>query len=193
MYSHSVTYQRIKCWMNYIENIFVFYSKFWMICFKLKRCIGHTSGMVGPIDVKQKVSASVGYGVNFVTLTSPWLDLEFFNVWNSSISGSVGLINLKRRRSKSTGYCTLPFDKSHGHCLDISRTKDMLAYKMYDIHSYSKMRNLIYKRFSTHNIMLIKTFKFIWILYQAYIYLASDVHHVHFSNENLWCFERLVW
>ena len=59
----------------------------------------------------------------------PWphhdLDLEFFKVkfWNSSISVSVGLNNLKRKRSKSTGYWTLPFDHTHGHCLDIARTK----------------------------------------------------------------------
>ena len=142
-----------------------------MSFFKFKRCNGHTSGMVGPIDVKQKVSASVGYCVNFVTLTSPWLWpwIVQCHVWNSSILESVGLINLKRRRSKSTGYWTLPFDQSHGHCLDISRTKDMLAYKMYDIHSYSKRRNLIYKRFSTHNIMLIKT-------YQVYMSILSGLY-----------------
>ena len=37
--------------------------------FKVKHSIGHISGMVGPIDVKRKGGASVGYWVNHVTLT----------------------------------------------------------------------------------------------------------------------------
>ena len=37
--------------------------------FKVKHSIGHISGMVGPIDVKRKGGASVGYCVNYVTLT----------------------------------------------------------------------------------------------------------------------------
>ena len=36
--------------------------------FKVKLSIGHISGMVGPIDVKQKGGALVGYWVN-LTLT----------------------------------------------------------------------------------------------------------------------------
>ena len=40
----------------------------------LGRCgacdFGHISGMVGPIDVKRKGSALVGYWVQYVTLTS---------------------------------------------------------------------------------------------------------------------------
>ena len=37
--------------------------------FKAKHSIGHISGMVGPIDVKRKGGASVGYWVNYVTMT----------------------------------------------------------------------------------------------------------------------------
>ena len=35
---------------------------------KVKHSIEHISGMVGPIDVKWKGGASVGYWVNYVTL-----------------------------------------------------------------------------------------------------------------------------
>ena len=56
--------------------------------------------MVGPIDVKRKGSASVGYWVQYVTLTFDLtrdLDLGCFKVKfrNSSISGIVGLIDVK--------------------------------------------------------------------------------------------------
>ena len=40
-----------------------------MCFFKVKNSIGHVSGMVGPIDVKRKGGALVGYWVNYVTLT----------------------------------------------------------------------------------------------------------------------------
>ena len=46
-----------------------FLRKFWMCFFKVKQSIGHISGMVGPIDVKRKGGTSVGYWVNYVTLT----------------------------------------------------------------------------------------------------------------------------
>ena len=45
-----------------------FREKFRMCLFKVKHCIGHISEMVGPIDVKRKGDASVGYWVNYVTL-----------------------------------------------------------------------------------------------------------------------------
>ena len=44
-------------------------QKFWMCFFKVKHSIRHISGVVGPIDVKQKGGASVGYWVNYVTFT----------------------------------------------------------------------------------------------------------------------------
>ena len=82
--------------------------------------------MVGPIDVKWKWSASVGYWVQYVTLTFDLthdLDLGCFKVKfrNSSISAIVGLINLKWKRSELIWYwadcITLPFH--HTHDLDI--------------------------------------------------------------------------
>ena len=52
-----------------------------MCFFQVKRSVGHISGMVGPIDVKRKGSASVGYWVNYVTLTFDLThDLWFFKV-----------------------------------------------------------------------------------------------------------------
>ena len=46
-----------------------FLRKFRMCFFKVKHSVGHISGMVGPIDVKRKGGALVGYWVNYVTLT----------------------------------------------------------------------------------------------------------------------------
>ena len=56
--------------------------------------------MVGPIDVKQKGSALVGYWVQYVTLTFDLLhdlDLGSFKVKfrNSSICRIIGLIDVK--------------------------------------------------------------------------------------------------
>ena len=61
--------------------------------------------MVGPIDVKQKGCASVGFWVNYVTLIFDLthdLDFESINVkfWNSS-SGIFGLIDVKQKVCKS--------------------------------------------------------------------------------------------
>ena len=66
--------------------------------------------MVGPIDVKRKGSASVGYRVQYVALTFDLthdLDLGYFNVKfrNSSISGIVGLIDVKWKRGEL--FCNL--------------------------------------------------------------------------------------
>ena len=71
-----------------------------MCFFKAKHYFGHILGMVGPIDVKLKGNASVGYWVQFVTLTFDLthdFDLGCFKVKfrNSSISGIVGLIDVK--------------------------------------------------------------------------------------------------
>ena len=109
-----------------------------MCFFKVKLYFGHISGMVGPIDVKRKGSASVGYWVQYVTLTfylTHDLDLGCFKVkfWNSSISGIVGLIDVKLKRCELiwywANYMTLPFD--HTHDLDpgveISRSKSEIA------------------------------------------------------------------
>ena len=97
-----------------------------MCFFKVKHYFGHISAMVGPIDVKQKGSASVQYWVQYVTLTFDLThdpDLGCFKVKfrNSSISGIVGLIDLKRKRSELIWHwadcMTLPFH--HTHDLDL--------------------------------------------------------------------------
>ena len=90
--------------------------------FKVKHYFCHISGMVGPIDVKQKGSALVWCRVQYVTLTFDLthdLDLGCFKVKfrNSSISGIVGLIDVKWEGSDLIwywGHCmTLPFDHTH--------------------------------------------------------------------------------
>ena len=71
-----------------------------MCFFKVNHYFGHISGMVGPIDVKRKGSASVGYWVQYMTLTFDLtndLDIGCFKVKfrNSCMSGIVGLIDVK--------------------------------------------------------------------------------------------------
>ena len=62
-------------WLDFgeilLEIIFLpnFLGKFRMCFFQVKHSIGHISGMVGPVDVKRKGGALVGYWVNYVTLT----------------------------------------------------------------------------------------------------------------------------
>ena len=60
-----------------------------MCFFKVKNYFGHISGNIGPIDVKRKGSASVGYWVKYVTLTFDLthdLDLGCFKVKFRNIS-----------------------------------------------------------------------------------------------------------
>ena len=66
-----------------------------MCFFKVKHYFGHISGIVGPIDVKWKGSALVGYWVQYATLTFDLthdLDLGCFKAKfrNRSISGIIG-------------------------------------------------------------------------------------------------------
>ena len=93
-----------------------------MCFFKVKHTIGHISGTVGPIDMKRKGSALVGYWLYYVTLTYDLthdLDLIFFKVKHSigHISGMVGPIDEKRKGGSSVGYgvnyVTLTFDLTH--------------------------------------------------------------------------------
>ena len=109
-----------------------------MCFFKVKHYFGHISGMVGPIDMKRKGSASVGYWVQYVTLTfDPTydLDLRYFKVKfrNSSISGTVGLIDVKWKRGQLIWYwadcMTLLFDRTHDLDLgvEISRLESEIA------------------------------------------------------------------
>ena len=107
-----------------------------MCFFKVKHYFGHISGMVGPIDMKWKGSALVGYWVQYVTLTFDLthdLDLGCFKVklWNSSISGIVGLIDVKWKGSELIWYwadcMTLPFDYTHDLDLGVSKSESELA------------------------------------------------------------------
>ena len=109
-----------------------------MCFFKVKHYFSHISGMVGPIDVKRKGSASVGYWVQYVTLT---FDLTYdlylgcfeVQISNSFISGIVGLIDLKWKPSDLIWYwadcMNLPFDHTHDLDLgvEISRSESEIA------------------------------------------------------------------
>ena len=101
------------------------------VFFSRSNTIGHISGMVGPIVVKQKGGASVGYWVKYVTST---FDLthdpdRFFKVKfkNSCILRIVILIDVKQIESKSIRYwadsMVLPFDHTHDFDLAVSRSK----------------------------------------------------------------------
>ena len=92
--------------------------------------------MVGPIDVKQKGSALVGYWVQYVTLTFDLthdLDLGCFKIkfGNSSISGIVGLIDVKWKGSELIWYwadcMTFPFDHTHDLDIRVSRSESEIA------------------------------------------------------------------
>ena len=92
--------------------------------------------MVGPIDVKQKGSALVGYWVQYVTLTFDLthdIDLGHFKVkfQNSSISRIVGLIGVKWTGSEliwSLADCmTLSYDHTHDFDLGVSRSEAEIA------------------------------------------------------------------
>ena len=107
-----------------------------MCFFKVKHYFGHISGMVTPIDVKQKGSALVGYWVQYMALTFDLthdLDLGCFKVkfQNSSISGIVGLIDVKWKGSELIWYwadcMTLPFDHTHDLDLGVSRSESEIA------------------------------------------------------------------
>ena len=107
-----------------------------MCFFKVKHFFGQISGMVGPIDVKRKGSASVRYWVWYVTLTFDLthdLDLVCFKVKlrNSCISGIVGLIDVKWKGSELIWYwahcMTLPLDHTHDLDLGVSRSEYEIA------------------------------------------------------------------
>ena len=113
-----------------------------MCFFKVKHYFGHISGMVGPIDVKRKGSASIGYRVHYVTLTFDLthdLDHGCFKIKfrSSSISGIVCLSDVKWKRGELIWYwadcMTLPFDHTHDHTHDldlgveISRSESEIA------------------------------------------------------------------
>ena len=107
-----------------------------MCVFKVKHSFGHISGMFGPIDVKQKGSASVAYWVYYETLTFDLihdLDIGFFKVkfLNSCISGVFSLFDMIIKGSELItcwADCrTLPFDHMHDLDLKVSRSEFEIA------------------------------------------------------------------
>ena len=92
-----------------LETLFwqIFFENFGCV-FSRSNTIGHISGMVGPIDVKRKGGAWVGYWVNYVTLTFDLthnLDLWFFKVkfQNSCISGTVIWLMWNKKKTNQLG------------------------------------------------------------------------------------------
>ena len=116
-----MVYYLIRFWIISFGNFDFgkFSLKISDVIFSRSNTILAISGMVDPIDVKQKGSELVGYWVWCVILIFDLTgDLDFgcFKVKfrNSCIFGIVGLIDVKWKRSKSIGYwadcMTLPFD-----------------------------------------------------------------------------------
>ena len=97
---------------------------------KVKHSFGHSSGMVGLMNMKRKVhQLGTGYMMWSWPLTSLMtLTLGFFKVKfrNSSISGIVDLSDVKWKGSEFTiywaNYMTFPFDHTHDLGLDHSWT-----------------------------------------------------------------------
>ena len=112
--SSYISFVMLVTWLDLrvilFETLFLpnFLWKFWMCFFKVKCSIGHIWGMVGPIDVKRKGDASVGYWVNYVTSTFDLthdLDLWFFKVkfQNSCISGIVIWLMWNKKKANQLG------------------------------------------------------------------------------------------
>ena len=90
--------------------------------------------MVGPIDVKWKGGASIGYWVNYVTSTLDLthdLDLWFFKVKLKIAVSQESLSDVKQKESKLIRYwgdcMVLPFDHTHDLYLVVSRSKFEIA------------------------------------------------------------------
>ena len=91
--------------------------------------------MVGSIDLEQKGGTSVGYWVNYVTLTFDLthdLDLWFFKVkFQNNYLRNCYLIDVKQEESKLIRYwaecIVLHFDHNHDLDLVVSRSKFEIA------------------------------------------------------------------
>ena len=99
-------------------------------CFvKVKHSIGHISGMVDPIGMKQNGSASVEYWVNHVTLTFDMtLTLNFSGSKFKIYPCQELFVRLMCNEIGSTSsgywakYVAFPFDHTHSLVLDFSRS-----------------------------------------------------------------------
>ena len=101
---------------------------------KVKHYFGHISAMVGPIDVKWKGSALVGYWVQYVTLTSLMtltLDVSRSNFEIALSQELLVWFDVKWKGSESVWYwadcMTLPFDHTHDLDLGVSRSESEIA------------------------------------------------------------------
>ena len=118
-----------KTWQLFAQVMVITWLDFGKILLETV-IFGHISGMVGPIDVKWKGSASVGYLTFELTHD---LDLGCFKVKfrNSSSSGIIGLIDVKWKGSELIWYwadsITLPFDHTHDLDLGVSRSESEIA------------------------------------------------------------------
>ena len=88
------------------------------IFFKVKHSIGHISGMVCPIDLKQKGVASIGYWVSYVTSTlTSHTTLTFDFSWSNFKIALSQELSDRCEKSNSIKYradCMgLPFDYTH--------------------------------------------------------------------------------
>ena len=123
VYPPGQAYYLIRFWGNSVGNFFCKFS-LKMCFFKVKHSFGHISRTVG---VKRKGSASVGFYVTLIFDLTHDLDLWFFKVifWNSSISGIVGLINVKWKGSELIRYWAncMTFPLNHTHDLDLGSVK----------------------------------------------------------------------
>ena len=90
IHSSNNVYHLITYWRNSVGTFSGIFFKIADVFFffKVKHSTCHILGMVGPIDMKRKGTASVRYWVNYVTFDLPNdLDLEFVKGkgWNSII------------------------------------------------------------------------------------------------------------
>ena len=89
------------CWKPFCQ---IFLEILDCVFFKVKHSFGHISGMIGSIDVKQTRGTSIGYWVNYVTLTfdltrdlDPWFLKVSFQ--NSCISGTGIWLMLNKKKA----------------------------------------------------------------------------------------------
>ena len=135
--THPITTKRssfialvmVITWLDFGEANFP--KKFPMCIFKVKHYFSHISEMVGPIDVKQKGKASVGYWVWYVTMffdLTHDLDPGYFKVkFPNSCIRSWWSDWCEMKRTELIGYwadsSTLPFDHTHDLDLGVLRSE----------------------------------------------------------------------
>ena len=107
-----------------------------MCFYKVKHYFGHISEVVGPIDVKRKGSASVGYWVPYVwhwpltSLMTVTVDVSMSN-FETALSRKLLVWLMWNEKEHSWWYLadcmTLPFDHTHDLDLGVSRSESEIA------------------------------------------------------------------